>query len=467
MNRRTVLATAGIAAFAGCLSEFEGDPSESEADDGDDDRTPVPSTFEATLSFPEYILSVDSRPAESARESDRTDGTDLDEPAATAVETAIEDGEYETDEADDSLLEGLFGLQYVDHEGTVYDIAYTMPEYVLSGHDVPESEVDHDRTIASGDDTIRAIGPDNRETASAVTTVLASERDGEASDREYRAPVLDDHLAEFLEEYEYVAYPGDGQNGPEPEGYVELELDYRDPGPPYTITATELTDEQRYGRTVVDIETYPEPTAEALRAAADRQPLRTDERPDGIDDVLDTDAYVRIDGDVYAVDLTTVDHDETPVALEITDVDPDDRSFTLELSADSEPAVLFGGAPAPFGLLGAYPVVDGEIDTSDGRKILWSDSYDKSDHVHVGERDSGLEIGVNDIGITTELDPDDPKRETYELRERWGFEAGHYRLEDGLSIEQGSDREETSGFDTEPYPFVVSLAVPEFGSDSS
>ncbi|WP_049927761.1 hypothetical protein [Halopiger goleimassiliensis] len=489
MQRRTVLATAGLAVVAGCLSEpspsetesptAENDPSESERDDSeketdaDEDGAPdtddEPSTFDATLSFPSYVLGMDEQFADEARPNQIVALEDLEAPAADAVEAAIDDGSYETETADDDLLEGLFGLQYVDRNGTVYDVEYTMPEYVVSGHDVAESEVDPDRTISAMDDTIRMLGVDNREIVTAVNTVLESFRgpngEGGASGHDYRATVLDEHLESFLEEYDYVAYPDDGEDGREPEGYVELELDHEDPGPPYTVTASRIADEQRYGRPVVDVGTYPDPAADALRVAADRRSLRTDERPEGIDVALEDDAYVRIDGDVYDPTLETVDHDAVPVSLEITDVDPEERTFTLEVGSDGEPATLFGGAPKPFGVLGARPVGDGDGDANDGRAILWTDSYEESGHVHVGERDDEPTIGVNDIGITTLLEPGDPMRETYEVREEWGFEAGRYRLEDALSVEWGGDLEGLGdGTASSTYPFVVSLTVPPFES---
>ncbi|ADD07634.1 uncharacterized protein Nmag_4115 (plasmid) [Natrialba magadii ATCC 43099] len=481
MNRRTVLTTAGLVAVAGCLSESsdpvtEDDPSESETDDGpgdsngdDDDPADVPSTFDATLSYPEYVLSMNSQHADEAGPNQITTATELETPIAGAVETAIDDGEYETDEADDTLLEELVGLQYVDHDGTIYDIAYTMPEYVVSGHDVPESEVDHDRTISAMDDTIRVLDVDNREIVTAVNTVLesfrGSDNEGGASDYDYRSTVLDEHLEEFLDEYDYVAYPSDGVDGPDPEGYIELERDHEDPGSPYTITATEVTDEQRYGRPVTDVESYSNPVVDALRAAADHGPLRTDKRPDGINAVLEEDAYVRVDGDVYDPTFETVDHDVVPIDLQITDVDPDERRFTLELTAEDEPILVFSGAPEPFGILSAYPLIDGNIDADDGRAILWTDTYEEDGHVHVGEGDGDPSIGVNDIGITTTLEPGESIHETYEIHEEWGFESGHYQLEDALSIEWGGDLETPdSSPDSSSYPFVISLAVPALES---
>ncbi|EMA33375.1 hypothetical protein [Halobiforma nitratireducens] len=458
----------------GCLSD-PADPSESAdpatddpaTDDPDSDNEPP--AFDATLSSPEYVLSVAGQHADEARSNQITAFADLQKPVADAVETAIADGEYETDEADDALLEGLFGLQYVERDGTVYDVEYEVPEHVVSGADVPESEVDHDRTISGMDDTIRVLGVDNQEIVSAVNTVLEPARgpdaEGGATGNDYRAPILDQHLDEFLEEYDYVAYPSDGEVGPEPEGYVELELAHEDPGPPYTVSATEVTEKQRYGRPVVDVGSYAEPAAATLRAAAERRPLYTDERPDGIGAALEGDAYVRIDDDVYDPTLETVDHDAVPIDLEITAVEPDDRTFTLELSADDEPVALFGDAPDPFGVLDAYPVADGDADATDGRAILWTDTYEDDGHVHVGEYDGGPTISVNDIGITTHLEPGDTVTETYELRPEWGFEGGRYRLEDALSVEWGGDLEGSDGStDASAYPFAVSLSVPPFES---
>ncbi|WP_049922049.1 hypothetical protein [Halopiger djelfimassiliensis] len=473
MERRRFLAAAGVATagLAGCLSET-GDSGNGEADPGNEtdneqsasnetESEHPPDGFAAELAFPSNVVSMQRQLPDEARPNRLTDAAELNETTLAAIETAIDDGRYETDEPADALLEGLFRLSYVEYEGTVYAVEYEMPEYVVSARDVPASEADSAATISWRNERLRALGVDNGEIIGAVHAVLDPGRDGEggATDTEYRATILEENLAEFLETYSYVVYPGDGDGEPEPNGYVELERDHEDPGPPYTVTVEELDDEDRYGRPVSDVTSYPDPVAETLRAVVRQGKTHYDELPDGFDAVLDDESYVRVDGDVYEPQLRTVDHDDVPVSLSLATVDDAERSFTLEVTTDRADGVqLSSGAPAPFGVLSALAI--DRSGSGRGGATLWSDAYDESGHVHVTERDGDRMLEINSIGLTTTLEPDEPLAETYAVRPEWGFEAGTYRLESTLSVRWGTENERSAA-----YPFVITLSVPDLESE--
>lgn len=442
MRRRTVLATVGTTcvASAGCLAGLES------ADPGTDEPTePATDEFAVAVERPAHVLTMrEQHPEEGPTNADPV--AELNEATRTAVADAV-DGTYETDDPSDELLDGLHRLPYVEYEGVVYELSRTMPEHVVEGAEVDESDADPDATIGMMDDRIRTVGVDNREISRAVNTIVRM-RQGPTG-RVYRATVLDDELADFLDTYDYVAYPDDGDDGPEPEGYVRLSRSFDDPGPPYELRAEPLADADRYGAPVVDVATFPANVAGALQAAADRRSYRTDDPPDGLRDAVEREGYVRVDGRVHEPELRDVDHDALPVTVDAT-LDGD-GAFELAVENVSDGTVeLFGGAPAPFGVLGAWSA-DGE------RATLWSDAYEESDHVHVDEERG--ELVVNDIGLGTELKAGESLAERYEVHPEWGFEAGRYRAESSLSVRWGDRDEDESG----NYPFSLVLRVPALG----
>ncbi|WP_254766582.1 hypothetical protein [Salinilacihabitans rarus] len=441
MRRRRLLATTAVCAAAGCLSEPSNanDPAENGADDDG-------ATFAVDLDRPPYVVSMDERLPEVARANAVTPAADLNDAAAAAVETAIEADRYETADPDEALLDGLFRLQYVEVDGTIYEVDRKMPEHVVSGTEVPEREVDPDRTIGLMDDRIRALGVDNREIVGAVVTVVR--RDGPTGET-YRATALDGELDAFLETYDHVAYPDDGDDGPAPEGYVELAYAYEEGEPPYWIELEAVPPEERYGAPVTDVAAYPDAVADLLREAAERRTAQVRDLPAGLREAVADEGYVRLEDRVYEPELREIDHEAVPVTVAVRDVDEADRSLALAVETDREDVRIFSGAPAPFGVLNAVPA-DG-----DERALLWSDAYEASDHVHVDE--TGGSVAVNDIGLTTTLDPGEPTSETYEARPEWGFDAGAYVVETSLSVEWGDRGDGASA----SYPFSLTISVPE------
>lgn len=461
MRRRELLAATGVAAAAGCLAELRG----SETDSG----------FSATLRFPDHLLSLDHQGADVAIPGVVTDFADVPDRAGEALEAVIDAGTYETDDPEPALLEGVLGVQtvnglgvhhYVKYEGTVYDVDHTLPVYVVSGREVPESEIDPDRTVSLVDERILGSDVDNGEVDSAIPTVVEGRDDPHERNHEYRAPVLEENLETFLERYEYVVYPGDEEDDLEPKWYVELELDREDPGPPYAVTAEEVPTERRYGRSVTEVSAYSDAAATALRRAAERPsttPHPIDDRPAGIDAVLEDDAYVRIDDDVYEPALETVDHDAVPVSLEVTAVDEDEHAFTIAIEADGQPAAITAWPPAPLGVLVASPASDPD------ERDRESDREREREGESAGGRlrpSSGPSNPANDTPDTTRLEPGEPVTETYAVPvDEPSFGPGEYRVEPlpvPPTVEWGGDLDERDGAaESSPYPFAVSLSVPD------
>lgn len=436
MERRKFLGATAIGAVAGCLADSSGSEP----------------TFTASLSYPQYHLSMDDQSADVAIPGHVTDFEDVPDDAAAALETVIEAGTYETDDPDAALLEGVFSVQdggdyesnnyYVEYEGTVYELDPELPMHVVSGREVPESELDPDRTISFVDERIMALEDDRETTGTAIATVVEG-RDDPHPDRshEYRAPIVEADLKDFLENYDYVIYPGDAAYDLEPEWYVELEVDYEDPGPPYTITVDELPDETRYGRSVTDVSDYPDDAATALRLAAARSlmtpPLQIDTRPDGIDEVQADEAFVRIDDDVYEPAFETIDREAVPVSTAVTDVDADERTFTLAVEADGEPVTFSSVTEHP-----TDPLVEVPDPTADDRESLEDGAILMNRPDHGGSYMIDLEAGET---MTT----------TYEVRSEDGLDGGTHRLVSALGVEWDD------GAESATYPFVVTLSVPE------
>ena len=115
----------------------------------------------------------------------------------------------------------------------------------------------------------------------------------------------------------------------------------------------------------------------------------------------------------------------------------------LSMSITNEGADAFewmSGAPAPFGILRASKT------GSDREFALWNDAYERSDHVSTV---AGLIVGVNDIGLITELEPGESRFSRYELRRRSLTDGpgtyvvtARYGVE--LLAETGSDEDRTA-----------------------
>ncbi|TKX81346.1 hypothetical protein [Halorubrum sp. SD626R] len=115
-----------------------------------------------------------------------------------------------------------------------------------------------------------------------------------------------------------------------------------------------------------------------------------------------------VGGPSVTISLTHVAGDEAislnsdVIRSEITEESP----AVIELIAknETESAIEYGtGAPAPFGAL---------YDPDSPEAILWNKKYVESQHV---ETDGRRITGMNDIGISVRLSPEETRSETYEF----------------------------------------------------
>jgi len=370
----------------------------------------------------------------------------------------------------------------------VYEFGYSLPEYVVSGEvaDVSPDEVDEDRVVHVYDDIVRALGPDNQQIVRMRTSVVGGGR-GEFETGEYRTPSLTDELEEFLEGTDYLAV-STGDDPTATDEYVELELSRHDPDE-YVLTAERLSREELFDVDEVrDLDALSDEAAEVVRAAVEGE-YRGDTLPDGFEDEVG-DAYFLADDEVYRPRVLEPDYDDVPTEVNVEVVEdevgetyespeeddlegyddrfedayesedddeiealaeelwdeyrPDDGArFELSVTNTSDETVtVFGGAPAPFGVL--YAETDGDEDRP--RRLVWSEAYVENGHVNVGP----YGLTVNSIGLTTEFEADEAETEEYEV----AFPAGEYRVEKSLSVSRGHRGDDEESW-TYPYTVVI------------
>lgn len=382
---------------------------------------------------------------------------DVDQPLRSALQEAIEGG-FEADVVSTALLRGIdrFRLNgggyrftpYVRHDGTAYVFEPSVPVFTAR-LEMGVSDPPPERTV--GPDDLQSLEPAARDlvrTIGAFSVQVARDT--------YRRSAVPDAVRAFLAEYDYAR---------DPDGIGRIVTERIDPGPPYTITARELTTEERWGRPVLDLASLPadlgrfvEAVVTSDRRAPALRPGRTEYRTDAIPDAYvgtltpdqgpGSGPYVDVDGTFYALRATELNREAMPVAVSVERAG--DRSFAVTV----EPSAA-GDKPAIEGRLeleaaGALPSVlwvptdDGlvRLDSDASGDLPWRFAEEPGerylDHVHA------------------ELQPDESLSATYRVPEvvptgayrAWGlFEAEWTRATDGRR------------FPRLPYPFQVVLEI--------
>jgi len=377
-------ATDGGPATAG-RSHTETDPTASATAGDASGATPAGEyAVDLALTRNEYRLAARLEPSEHLPVADATSVSDLEPPVREAVRTAIETDRYETDDPSRGLLEGLDALGMVADGDGYYLLSHTFTEYVLNlALGVDPETVPDDAVVDRESDAVR----DRPSVAEAVDTVTP--HGTHAPSQEYRTLVLTDELAAFLEEYDYVSYAA---------GVGRLEYAVERQYPPFTLSAREAREEERFGRPVVDASSFAAETQALVRETLDthrRTPIRLDEqhrrvgalRPESVPYELERGVrrghLLRVDGSLYHFSVGHAHWDQLPVDLAASLADGTvarDDPAELRLSATNagDHAVRVG-VPGllPFGILWAAPVDGGAA------VQLWTDDYERSDLVRV------------------------------------------------------------------------------------
>ncbi|PSP77477.1 hypothetical protein BRC81_09870 [Halobacteriales archaeon QS_1_68_20] len=390
--------------------------------------------------------------------SDATPVTDLDGPARDAVLTAIAEGRYETDDPPDAVLDGIEGLDLVVHDGQYYSISHTFTEYVVQpGAEVDPGSVPDDEVVAQDAEVVEEH-PSVRE---AVETLTVS---GTHSPRlEYRTLRLPAELESFLDRYGYLR---------DSQGIFRIRSSVIRQFPPHTLTVDPATDEQLYGRPVLDGSSFDDPSRRLLRETLEtrrrtamtvgepdpfhRGVQRTDSVPLALERRVDRSAYVRLDGSVYGFRVDHVHWDRQPFDLSVRvadpGVDPDDPAATelTATNATSRSAELTVPGLVPFGVLWAIP--DGE-----GESIqLWNDRFESSDHVAV---EDGVAVPDSYQGDLT-VHAGESVRRTYEFgRDPAAVTADEYTVWGSLWARWSTPGQGRYDRNAGIYPYELSLTV--------
>lgn len=351
LQRRTLLATtAALAATAGCAGILgEGDDEQnSDGSRGTDDQGSADETgtdggsetdtgFEVALEVPEHVVVLREPRARGVSMDDVIPEDDIPDPLHDALLEA-QNGGFETDDPSEALLAAIDELRtygyshqfdpYVRLDGREYVMELRMPEFVARPE--PTEEYDPARTVVYeelGDDLDNFRGP------------LTAETSHDPYD-EYRASVVPDAVEDFLETYDYIQ---------DPRNVLRIETEWSDPGPPYSITVRELTEDDRWRRPVTDLDSVSDDVAAVLSNAIsdgvrsmenpiDAISYRTDDVPLG-NGVLDGETLFRESGTVYeVVNILSPTPDQTPIDVEVeADHEADTPQFTLTAEATELP----------------------------------------------------------------------------------------------------------------------------------
>jgi len=357
MHRRTVLAAAGAAAIplGGCLGT---------AEEG--------ATVSVELSPKRYLAGALRPEAANQREvepGDVRELAELPEPLRAAIEAAV-DGGFERQTVSPDLLRAIDSLRgrsmtdrvarpYVRVDGRVYVFEPEVPELlvepgpaatpanesaVFDARDFHERAEEFDPAVGELVQALKYNGPNAPRVPHSRSSVPETVRD-------------------FLERYDYLE---------DARGVFGLEVTWRHTEPPYRIAVREITDEDRYGRRIVDASALSSAVrsfCESAVAASTRRPsppFLPDSVPDAFFETLQPegsvreDPFVRLDGTVYYVGVTRAEYERVPVDVAVEPRSPgtDDRpGFTVRLSvtdggdttavAAGEPVELFGHAGLP------------------------------------------------------------------------------------------------------------------------
>lgn len=458
-SRRQVLATlqCGLSAVVvGCQSPAGSTTTDTVADTPrEDEPTATSSDRPAVEVHPErashWLRAVEAGSRAELRTRDVVAFSNLDAPTRDAVETTIADGTYETSDPSTALLDGIDDVSIVEHEGTYYEVEHTFPTYTLRvGREIDPQIAPADRTVDVESEAVEA-----NETVERILSHVTPTGTNYAG-RPYTTTRMPPALSDFLDRYDYVTHDW---------GTSELVLTTTERSLPYTVTATEATDERVYGHEILEPDSLDPPGPTILEKTLERRrrtPLSPDERtfsyypedvPAGLENRID-DArpLVLHEGVFYRFSVSHHHWEESPVEVSATVrvVSSDNEDARIELRAEnvhSKPVTLTMPGIAPFGALHAYG--------PDGEHLLWTGKYESSDRVRVTD---GSIVAESDA--TVELGPTEQVVTTYELGgDDLGLESGAYEVQ-GFVRAEWRERIDGTAYDRSgAYPYALTVVV--------
>ena len=421
MKRRPFLhLAAGAVATAGCLGRPSENSAPSDSNDATDraastatDGDPASPSVER-VETAEYVVRLNDLGDDPS--GGITAFADLDDRERRVVERALGES-YETDDPPEWLASFLGETGFVERDGTYYRLDHELPTTTVTAEVVDESAVDG--SVADYEAYEAAVTHDGR----VLSGLLRIAREG-GMEFTHVWP----SLREFLDSYSAVDYHGD---------VVSFSVDVEDSGPPYAVTASEVSVAEAVDADVWTVADADEETRELVRRAGEYDgAYGFDDAPEGFFDALDAHQYAYLDGTFYTTYVENREQVSVALAAEF-----DDGGLTLALRNDADRELdVNTGAPPPFGVLSFRPVDSGSDDAdaeSSGRdrnrRTLWTDAYEESDHVHT---EGGEVTAINGIGLAVTLAPGETASETYEVPVE-DLSSGEYVVDVSVGVAGG------------------------------
>lgn len=493
VRRRTLLALAGSAltGLAGCTGD-----SGSESD-GTSDGTPTGTPGETPTATPdgssgepsggtasELTATVDISPASylasatpaethpvlSRRQREPEPIATLPEPLADALQEAHGDG-FETDEPAEALLAAVDEIRSrpyrrvseldVQIDGLAYVADLQLPELEVQLGDEKLEEYDDGRTVTQDDEF-------EDEEVNRLVSLIGWDGSPQRHRSSYVRTLVPDDVETFLDSYDYVE---------DEQGVSPIVVERHNWEPPHTIELREFTDEDRWGREILDAEALEDDLRQFLEAVIESEtvveslPFVTDNVPGSYFETVavESDAQepplVRFDGTVYYVNVTEGSHETMPITVVAEAAEPTEDGLarfrlTVEVTdekpgatvAPSEPVELHGqiGLPAPL-----WIPEDGEY------HLLYNDRYE----VPVASDDDAAswslavdDLSLQETAVSQEMSVGESLTATYVVPAT--APEGSYTLSGTFAAlwrEDADDHNRTDGV----YPFDVEVTLTE------
>lgn len=382
--------------------------------------------------------------------------SDISDPLRSALEAALEGG-YSTDEMGTELLADIDAFRsrgggdqfkpYFGVNGTPYAFDPRIPYFEANLEEAEDP--DPDRTLEQ--DGLQELAEPARSFAYTIAAFGTN-----VARVEYRVSIVPPSVEAFLERYDFVR---------DAVGTGRIVTERVDPGPPYTITASELTASDIWGQPVHHASSLPADLREFVEAvvASDRRTLvypasrteyRTDDLPTEYDEHLGpaqsppSGPLVEVGGTMYDIEAVTVRREHVPLAVSVMPADTD----TFELTVATSEA-------------GQKPAIDGPVEVEATWSVpgpLWvhaGEDRHRLDRVETVLRGSaGDDSSPVEDAETVSIPADGELTATY--RVPGDVPPGTYRAW-GLVYASWRDAESGRPSPTWPFPFKVVLTVPE------
>lgn len=431
MDRRTLLGAAAGTLLAGCLTQSP-DPG---AEDGNgtvaSPPPPSPARSEsfATDSGNRIAVGRTRSYTHAVRLNDLGEVPpgewiptigDLSERRRAVVRDALE-GRYTTESVPVWLERFVDEVSHVRQDGQFFELQAAVPTTTITAERVDRNDVSGG--IATNDEYRVAV----LHGGETETDLLARAQDGGV-----RLSWVWPNLASFLDRYDAAEYRGNT---------VAFAASKSDPGPPYTVTATEVPPVRAVDAPAWPISDEPPDVREVVRDAATRRGLYASEGlPEGVVANLRRHRYVYLDGTFYWIGVEHAGPHPLSIRASVVDerLDPEGARLRVTLENGTDRAVtVASGPPPPFGVLHYRP--PGAVRTiADQRRLaregglLWSPAYRESRHVDTDGHDVE---GWHSVALETTMQPagalsrtftvtDSPDLGTYVVRDNVRYDAG-------------------------------------------